>query len=174
MLNFRIRRANAADAAELSLVGGASFLETFADEFGGRDIVAHVEEKLSQAAFRQLIEDEGARAWLVEQCETNAPLGYALVTTPELPVPTTDRDMELRRIYFLSRCHGTGAAAALLHEIITDVRDMGAYRLLLGVYAGNDRAAGFYSKHGFKKIGDRAYKIGSRTYDDHIYALDLN
>ena len=170
---FRIRRASEKDAAELSLIAGASFLEAFADALGGGDIVGHVETKLSPAAFRKLMGDGGA-AWLVEHAETQAPLGYALVTRPDLPVPTSAADRELRRIYFLPRCHGTGVAAELLDAITAQIRESAATRLLLGVYAGNARAAGFYTKHGFNKIGERAYQVGDHTYDDHIYALDLN
>jgi ribosomal protein S18 acetylase RimI-like enzyme len=173
MADFRIRKAEAQDSAELSLIGGAAFLEAFADELNGRDIVAHVEEKLSTSAFRQLI-DSGASAWLVEHSKTEAPLGYAMITDPDLPVPTTDTDRELRRIYFLPRCHGTGAAAALLSEIVMEARSSGVSRLLLGVYAGNARAAAFYAKHGFRRIGERAYRVGGRTYDDHVYALNLS
>jgi ribosomal protein S18 acetylase RimI-like enzyme len=138
----------------------------------GRDIVAHVGEKLSASAFRHFIQD-GASAWLVEHEETGAPLGYALVTDPGLPVPTTASERELRRIYFLPRCHGSGAASALLKEVIAEIQSGGASRLLLGVYAGNARAAAFYRKPGFEKVGERQCIVGGKAYDDHVYALGL-
>ncbi|HAN89030.1 MAG TPA: GNAT family N-acetyltransferase, partial [Erythrobacter sp.] len=46
----------------------------------------------------------GARAWLAEI--DRAPIGYALLTRPELDA-AQDGDIELKKIYLLSRFHGS-------------------------------------------------------------------
>jgi diamine N-acetyltransferase len=50
-MSFTIRRAGAGDALALSLVSQGAFLEAFAGDVDGRDILAHVASKASVAAF---------------------------------------------------------------------------------------------------------------------------
>lgn len=52
-------------------------------------------------------------------------------------------------------------------------RSTGAARLLLGVYAGNDSAIGFYRRQGFVNLTTRKFKVGGRDYDDHVLSLAL-
>ncbi|MEO7278155.1 MAG: GNAT family N-acetyltransferase [Sphingomicrobium sp.] len=172
MTGFRIRKAGADDCDALSLVGCAAFVETFTGILPGSDIVAHCAEKLSPGAFRQLLA-VGGEAWLVELAKTGKPIGYALLTKPDLPLETAAGDRELRRIYFLKRAQGTGAAGQLLGEIVAALRAAGSTRLLLGVYRGNHRACAFYERYGFVVVGERQYRVGANSYDDLVYALDL-
>ena len=83
-----------------------------------------------------------------------------------------DGDIELKRIYALSRVHGTGIGLALMNAAIGASGK--ARRLLLGVYAGNARAISFYRKNGFEKIADRQFNVGGKFYDDTVLARLLN
>jgi ribosomal protein S18 acetylase RimI-like enzyme len=49
-----------------------------------------------------------------------------------------------------------------------------AKRLLLGVYADNQRALGFYNHTGFKQLGTRKFYVGGIGYDDNILGIRLN
>lgn len=167
---WRLRRAGAGDAAALSLVASATFLETFAGLLDGRDIVAHCGEKSSAAAFAAWLTDDGCRAVLAELDVGGAPVGYTLLTPPDLPIDTGADDIELKRIYTLGRTHGAGLGAALMTRAIDDARAMRRTRLLLGVYGGNKRAQRFYEKHGFAVAGTRRFRIGATLHDDLIYA----
>jgi ribosomal protein S18 acetylase RimI-like enzyme len=82
-------------------------------------------------------------------------------------------DLELKRIYALSRFHGSGMGAQLMLCAVEAARERGARRLLLGVYAGNERAQAFYAKSGFKRIADRRFRVGDRDYDDIVFARAL-
>lgn len=82
-------------------------------------------------------------------------------------------DVELKRIYLLSRFHGTGLGAALMAAAVAEARTRGAPRLLLGVYANNARAIAFYRKQGFVPIGTRQYAVGAELYDDIVLARPL-
>lgn len=170
--NWVIRRAHEDDAALLSLVGTATFLETFADVHTGQEILDHCGQHHSPGAYRALLAG-GAEAWLVETAATRAPVGYAVLTEPDLPGAETG-DLELKRIYFLSRLHGTGAAAALMADIIARAKARGAGRLLLDVYSKNDRAIAFYGKYGFRKIADVTFYVGGTGYDDVVLAAKLH
>ena len=106
-----LRRATIADAPALALVGGATFLEAFTWMLPGPDIIAHTAKHHNPAAYEHYFADPNTRITLAISSpaagfdrEPGAPVGYALLCTPELPtfnvLPT---DIELKRIYLFSR-----------------------------------------------------------------------
>jgi len=170
-----LKRATAADAAALSLVASACFLETFAGLLEGPDIVAHCAKANHQDAFRAWAEAAGNRVVVAEIASGGAPIGYTVLTTPDLPaIETSSADIELRRIYTLSRAHGTGLGPALMAQALLDARAISGERMLLGVYAGNARALAFYARNGFRQVGERSFQVGRNTYGDAILALNLH
>lgn len=168
-MHFRL--ALAPDAPALSLVAGATFLETFAPIISGDDIVAHVAANNSVEKFAAWVADADSRVWIAELDDTRAPVGYALLTAPDLPaIPTSAEDIELKRIYILSRYHGGGLAGRMMNAAIAEAQAMGKRRLLLGVYAANDRAIAFYRKQGFAIVGERRFQVGAGLFEDKIMA----
>ncbi len=169
-----IRRATPADAQALSLIGSATFLETFAGVIDGADVVAHCASEHSRAVYDSLLTRADAGVWLAEALEGAAPVGYAVLERAKLPVtdPQPD-DVEIKRIYVLGRFHGTGLGARLMAAALAEAKHGGARRALLGVYAQNHRALAFYAKQGFTRIGERRFQVGANTYGDHILALQL-
>ena len=163
-----VREADGADSGRLALVSDATFLETFAGMISGDALVAHCQKRHAPAYLRELLEG-GARAWLAEL--DGAPIGYALLTAPELDA-AREGDIELKKIYLLSRFHGTGIAARLFEAALGGAA--GNARLLLGVKDDNDRAIGFYTKQGFRQIGTRRFDVGGTLYDDVVLARDLD
>ncbi len=166
---WAIRPVQADDAEALALVGEATFLDTYAGAIDGQALMAHCRQHHSVSAYRALLE-EGARAWLVELAPGGAPIGYALATEPDLE-QAEPGDWELKRIYVLSRFHGTGISAALLDAVVFGAQ--GRSRLLLGVKNDNHRALRFYRKHGFADVGTRTFQVGARRYDDFVLARPL-
>jgi GNAT superfamily N-acetyltransferase len=117
--DWRLKRATAADAAALSLVASACFLETFAGILEGSDIVAHCAKANHQDSFHDWAEAADSRVVVAEIATGGAPIGYTVLTTPNMPaVETSPADIELRRIYTLSRAHGTGLGPALMAQAL--------------------------------------------------------
>ena len=168
-VDWTIRPAEERDAAALALVGAATFLDTYAGAIDGEALIAHCTEHHSADAYRRLLE-AGAKAWLVELAPGASPIGYALTCAPELEQAQVG-DWELKRIYVLSRFHGTGISAALLEAVIAGAT--GHQRLLLGVKNDNLRALAFYRKHSFSEIGTRTFQVGAQRYDDFVLARPL-
>lgn len=171
--NIRIREAGAADAARLSLVGRATFLETYAETVDGEDVLEYCAHGHSAAAYRALLAEPRARAWLAETVPGGAPVGYVLLMRPDLPGAGAG-DLEVRRLYVLQPYHGRRLGAGLLDAAIAAAREAGAARLLLGVYSVNARAIAFYERMGFVRVGRRDFHIGDRAYDDYVVALPLD
>ena len=164
-----VREAGPDDVDALALISGATFLETFAGVLAGNAILQHCASENSAEAYGRYL-DGGARAWLAEVQPGAAPVGFALMTAPDLPRARRG-DIELKRIYSLSRFHGSGIGAALMSAACAGAR--GFERLLLGVYAGNKRAIAFYRKNGFQRIADRQFNVGGTLYDDIVFARPL-
>ncbi|WP_033073917.1 GNAT family N-acetyltransferase [Sphingopyxis sp. MWB1] len=166
---WRVRPATREDAAALALIGAATFLETFSGILDGDAIIAHCERAHSRAAYEAYL-DAGAQAWLAEIEPGHAPIGFALASTPDLAAARPG-DWELKRIYALSRFHGSGLGAALMQAAVAAAAPY--QRLLLGVYARNARAIAFYRKQGFEPIAERQFDVGGKLYDDLVLARPL-
>ena len=172
-MEWHIRRATPDDVDRLALIGAATFLETFAGVLDGGAIVEHCRTEHGAAAYLRYLES-GGTGWLAEAAEGAAPIGFALLASSSLPETDPDgSDLELKRIYSLSRFHGTGVGAALMRLAVEHATQAAARRLLLGVYAGNERAIAFYRKQGFTPIARRRFQVGARDYDDIVFARPL-
>ena len=171
-MECQIREATSSDADRLSLIGSATFLETFADMLAGSSIVAHCRSQHAQAIYESYL-GGGARGWIAEAVSTGAPIGYALLAETDLPGSRAAGDIELKRIYVLSRFHTLGIGGRLMQTASGGAVSGGAQRLLLAVYHGNDPAIRFYRRHGFEQIATRRFHIGDRDYDDIVLAKSL-
>jgi len=172
-LAWRVRRAGAEDAARLSLVANAAFLDTYATSLDGDDLLAHCLKNNSAAAFDRWLSDATSVVTIAEVEPGYAPLGYAVLTAPDFPIDMDPGDLELRRIYTLRLAYGSGMGRALMARALDDARRLGAPRLLLGVWEHNVRARAFYERQGFRVVGERRFTVGSEVHVDPVYALDL-
>ena len=199
----RLRHACAEDAAALALVGAATFLEAFTWMLPGPDIVAHCMRHHTPEAYRAYLAHPDTRVTLAEAVPGGAPVGYAMLAAPELPTfAVQPSDLELKRIYCLSRFRGTTTPVlpsspepeprhavseasrrqpipglrtgqALMDAAVTDARAMGRTRLLLGTHAGNLQAIAFYRRNGFVEAGQRTFQVGTQVCCDLIFARPL-
>jgi diamine N-acetyltransferase len=165
------RRATPADAAKLAAVGAAGFLESFAHDHPGDDLIGHLESHHSTEAYTKALGDPAQCLWIVEEA-LGAPIGYAMLGPPALPF-TTARDAELKRIYILSRWHGLGLGGALFEAVLAEAEARQAERLVLAVYTKNEQALGFYKAKGFTVIGPTQYVVGNSIFDDLVMAKPL-
>jgi diamine N-acetyltransferase len=159
------------DEEALSLVGAATFLETFAGLLEGPDILAHCRMQHAAAKYAGWLANPDYKLCVAEL--KGAPVGFAVLSPPDLPVTMTEDDIELKRIYLLHRFHGGGLGRRLLEWSVAQARSLRRKRLLLGVKADNTAAMGFYDRVGFVRIGERKFLVGSVWCDDYIFALPL-
>jgi len=172
-MHWAISEASLDDVDGLALIGGATFLETFAGTLDGAAIVAHCRHAHSADAYRAFLES-GYQAWLARLAPGGAPIGFALLGPADLPGAAEDgSDLELKRIYVLSRFHGKGPGRALMECAVMQAAARRAHRVLLGVYKHNDRALHFYQKNGFAQIAERRFRVDDRDYEDVVLAKPL-
>lgn len=172
-MSATLRRAVAADAETLALLGGATFLTAFAHDHPGDALVAHVARYHSADWYRATLADPACAIWIVET-ELGAPLAYAVMTPPDLNHPTDASDWELKRIYVLSGWQKDGWGAQLLRAVEAEAKARGAARLLLCVYTANDRAQRFYAREGFADTGSaQTFFVGDVSFEDMIWVKAL-
>lgn len=175
MSSITVRRAEADDVDALALIGATTFLESYIEVIPGPDIIAHCRRQHGRAVYSGFLADPDPRfaCWLAEHDETRAPVGYAILSPPDASVLSEPDDVELKRIYLLSRLHGTGAGQALIDAALSRASKLGAPRVLLGTYAGNHRAVAFYTRNGFRQISTRQFRVGDQLFDDIVMARTL-
>ena len=185
---IRLRQASEADVRALALIGGAAFLEAFTWMLPGSDIVDFCSKNHTADSYAHYLRQPDTRITLAETT-TGAPVGYAMLTAPDLPsIDVQPSDIELKRIYLLSRFRslrtpvvdqqgdvvdGLRAGVALMEAAISNARAMGRTRLLLGTHDGNSRAIAVYLRNGFEKIGTRTFHVGVQVCCDSIFAKQL-
>jgi len=178
-----LRRATAEDAAALALVGAATCLEAFTWMLPGADIIAHCAKNHTPEAYAHYLALPTTRITLAVTGD-NVPVGYAMLTKPELPsIEVLPTDVELKRIYLFSRFRssatpvtnapGVRTGQALMDAAIADARGFNAGRLLLGTHSGNTRAIDFYRRNGFVEVGTRIFQVGTQQCEDFIFAKEL-
>ena len=169
-----LRPCGLEDAQALALVAAATFLESFAGILPGPAIVQHCSRHHVPEAYAGYLARPRVRAWLAVARNGDAPVGYAMLTPPDLPLDDlSPMDIELKRIYLFSKFQGSGVGQQLMDVSIATARSMEAPRLLLGVYAGNARALRFYERNGFRQVGVRTFTVGTLVCDDFIMGRSL-
>ncbi len=173
-MNIVIREAGLGDEARLAVVGAASFLESYAGTLSADDIVSHCETQHAPLVYEDWLIGGEARLWLAEAEAGRAPVGYIVMSSPDLPIGGIGPgDTEIRRIYVLHRFHGDKVGWRLMKTALDAARRTGRTRALVGVYGQNHAAIAFYQRVGFTVIGERKFKVGATLHDDLVLALDL-
>ena len=174
MKEVSIRRCTLGDEIALSLLGQATFLESFAGILDGKDILAHCASQHSPTVYQGWLKQDGTTIWIAEVRPGNAPIGYLVLCPPNLPtVDVQTDDLEIKRIYLLSSFQGEGIGKRLMHEALNHAKHHNSRRLLLGVYSRNTSAIAFYQKLNYKIVGERKFKVGHHEYNDLVLALEI-
>jgi len=162
-----LRRAEPADAQRLALLGSATFLAAFAHDHPGDAIVDHCAIEHSVERYATWIADPAYAVWIAETA-LEAPIGYAVLSPPQLDLAVPADALELKRIYTLAGWQGTGLGPRLIETVIAEARQRGAKDLYLCVYESNARARAFYARHGFTKVGEQYFPVGDTPFTDWV------
>lgn len=167
------RRATPEDAPALADFARRTFLETFAAQNRPEDVEAYIgrvygdAQQAAEIANPQITtligEVEGRMAAYV-QLRLGAPAACV-----DGPAP-----IEIMRFYVDQPWHGSGVAKRMMETALTTARELGARTAWLAVWEHNPRAMAFYTKRGFRVVGEQGFQLGSDLQNDFVMALRLD
>jgi ribosomal protein S18 acetylase RimI-like enzyme len=156
---IEIRKADAADAKLIRVLGAVTFFEAYFEQDDANDLANYIHESFDLEKIRAEIEDKNAVFFII-YFENHA-VGYAkLRENSKAECIKTENSIELQRIYIVERVFGKGIGEQLLKHCLETAKAHGFETLWLGVWEKNKRAQKFYAKHGFKRVGELEYPYG--------------
>ena len=191
-----IRRATPDDANALSALASRAFSETFGHLYREDDLSAFLREAYAPDVLRAELADPDRATWLLfpgsapsgpdgpcgpdgADCPDDAdcpegagqsPVGYASARPAALPHDAVrPGDGEVQRLYVLSGHQGNGRGSALLATALRWLEREGPRPVWLGVWSGNPGAQRLYERHGFSRVGEYAFMVGSHADHELIY-----
>ena len=179
-MTVRVRPATVADAPDLSRLGAATFRDTFEDENSPEDMARYLAEAFTPERQASEIADPAGTVLLAERHATSDDaeraelVGYVHLTSGPAPAAVQGpAPLELKRLYVARAWHGRGVAQALMDAALDAARARGAGTLWLGVWERNPRAAAFYAKYGFARVGEHTFLLGADPQTDWVLARAL-
>ena len=131
-----VRRAQQADLNELVKIWHDGWHDAHA-----RIVPEAMARARTPANFRRRVADALSTMWVVG--EVGAPLGFYVI-----------RDDELYQFYVAEQARGRGVAASLIQDAETRLAANGNDTAWLACAIGNERAARFYEKQGWRRSGN--------------------
>ncbi|HEX4401065.1 MAG TPA: GNAT family N-acetyltransferase [Galbitalea sp.] len=169
---MRIRRATAADAADLHDVAAATFPLASPPETLPESNAHFIENHLSEARFEDYLSDPERDLFVAD--DGGEIVGYTMLVFGEphdrdaAAAITTRPSCELSKVYVLPGSHGSGVAQALVRASIEAASERGVAAVWLGVNQKNARANRFYEKSGFVRVGTKRFLVGENYEDDFV------
>jgi ribosomal protein S18 acetylase RimI-like enzyme len=161
-----------ADLAEIADVAARTFPLACPPSVTPQNIIAFIDENLSQARFRDYLADPN-RAVLAARDEGRI-VGYVMLIRgvpddDDVQQAVTLRPaVEVSKLYVLPDSHGAGISAALMTAALQLAGDLEAKCVWLGVNQLNQRAQRFYTKHGFTINGTKTFRLGAGIENDYV------
>jgi len=165
--------ATVADGPELDAMARKSWVATFGAASSPEDLAIYMAEAygpqgrllrdLADPAHRFRVARDGSRV-----------AGYAKLSPCWLPADIAPGDAaQLSQLYVLPAWHGAGVARELMDWALDAARIDRAPAMVLTVWEENARALAFYSRYGFREVGEYQFMTGNQADRDIVLRLDL-
>lgn len=158
-MSLTIRRATVDDAAQLSSLASATFVEAFGHLYEREDLYAFLEESYAVDRQAVILAHPDYAVWLLEA--DGRPVGHCAAGPCGLPHPEVrDGDGELKRLYVLRDWQSGGWGGKLFETAEAWLLRNGPRTLWIGVWSENEGAQRFYARYGFEKVGTYEFPVG--------------
>lgn len=172
LVNWTVRKADAADAAGLSAFGARVYGATFAADNDPAQLALYLATAYTPAAQASELVDPHVTTLLVcDDAESIA--AFAQMRSGSVPPCVADESaIELWRFYVDQVWHGRGVAALLMQAVLAEAADpaRACSTLWLGVWEHNTRAQAFYRKYAFAPVGAHVFMFGTEPQTDQIWS----
>ncbi|RYZ26318.1 MAG: GNAT family N-acetyltransferase [Chitinophagaceae bacterium] len=154
----RITPATIQDLKTLTEVGRRSLLESHGHSAPAAIMQAYVDEKFTQNALEQELSDPQNIFHII--WHNDQPAGYSkIIYCHSLPQVPQKNITKMERLYLLQEYYSLKLGQQLLQFNIDLSKHQGEAGMWLYVWKENERAMRFYTKAGFKIIGDGLFRL---------------
>ncbi len=165
-------KANKSDSLRISILLKTVNIEAYAWNGISSEIANYTTKRFSPENIEKIINQNPEQ--LIIAYKNGNPIGVAEVLyKSKCPVKKTDVP-ELSKLYVLARFYGQGIGLILLQEAEKEIWKKGFKEVNLEVWTNNDRAIGFYKKHGYQSIGTVDFPMDENTYENLVMNKILN
>ncbi len=172
MLSSTIRRCVPGDEAMLSVLGSATFMETYAGYVAAEDIMLAARTWHHPDFYHDWLRRDDVDIYVAEAEAGRGALGYVALV-PYAGEPGAPFTVEIKRIYLLHRFHGTGLGKQLMSAALASARGRQAAEVRLDVAEFNAYAIAFYSGFGFRIVSTRALPTPDHSYPVHTLVATI-
>lgn len=158
-MSVEIRRATVEDAATLSTLATATFVETFGHLYAPEDLQAFLDDAYAVDKQAVILGHPDYAVWLLES--DGRAVGHCAAGPCGLPhEDVKPGDGELKRLYVLREFQSGGNGARLMDTAMAWLERDGPRTLWVGVWSENHGAQRFYQRYGFEKVGTYGFPVG--------------
>jgi ribosomal protein S18 acetylase RimI-like enzyme len=160
------------EAAELSVVGQASFRQAYESWSEPADLQEHLDEFFSESAVRDAMATPGCKYLMARNGSEAA--GFVKIRDSEKPdrVPVA-KAFELQQVYVDPEQQRYGIGGRLLESARHYAAEQSADGVWLTVWEDAMWAVNCYRKYGFEQVGMIDFKLGKTVYNDILMWLPV-
>lgn len=174
-----VRFATPEDVPALVVLAGETFPLACPPGTDPADIAEFIRTNLTEVEFTAHVASP-SRVVLVHESAGGVLDGYVLLYGESEVLPEPSFGVTQTPSAYLSKCYVlpgvlggsvSGPLMAAAKEAAGDV--LGARSIWLNTNVVNERAARFYLKHGFQRVGGKKMQVGSAVMDDDVFEVLL-
>ena len=164
-----IRDAHLLDIKLLSEMAISTFVKTYValNPENAELLEAYANESFSEIKIESEIQKGHIRYYLM--IHDNLHVGYAKTVQD-------GAKLELEKLYLTGVTQGMGLGQKFFEHILIKAREQKIKNLWLNVYDQNQGAIKFYSRLGFRKVGERDFKYvwNGQNYKDNDWVMEYD
>ena len=171
-MDYTIKPITTSDVEKLQKVTRETFKATFDPYTAPNDMVRFLEEDYETVKLVKEIENPNSRFYFL--MVQNEIAGYLKINVGDAQTEhLRENALEVERIYLRSSFQHRGLGNVLLDFAEKTAREEGKDYMWLGVYEKNVPAQHFYKRHGFSKVSQHTFQVGSDPQTDWLLVKKL-
>ncbi|WP_131501232.1 GNAT family N-acetyltransferase [Lactobacillus crispatus] len=171
-MDYTIKPITTSDVEKLQKVSRETFKATFDPYTAPNDMVRFLEEDYETVKLVKEIENPNSRFYFL--MVQNEIAGYLKINVGDAQTEhLRENALEVERIYLRSSFQHRGLGNVLLDFAEKTAREEGKDYMWLGVYEKNVPAQHFYKRHGFSKVSQHTFQVGSDPQTDLLLVKKL-
>ena len=171
-MDYTIKPITTSDVEKLQKVSRETFKATFDPYTAPNDMVRFLEKDYETVKLVKEIENPNSRFYFL--MVQNEIAGYLKINVGDAQTEhLRENALEVERIYLRSSFQHRGLGNVLLDFAEKTAREEGKDYMWLGVYEKNVPAQHFYKRHGFSKVSQHTFQVGSDPQTDWLLVKKL-